>query len=112
VRSYLDIREINGYSIQFTPFQPASAAEKPLKCLVYIGLPENPQFLGPQDPGELAQKILESRGPSGENREYLFNLETALLGLSEESGDVHISDLVRRCREIEQGRATVDGRSG
>lgn len=112
MRSYLDIREINGYSIQFTPFQPASAAEKPLKCLVYIGLPENPQFLGPQDPGELAQKILESRGPSGENREYLFNLETALLGLSEESGDVHISDLVRRCREIEQGRATVDGRSG
>jgi hypothetical protein len=24
VREYLDIREINGYSIQFTPFHPAS----------------------------------------------------------------------------------------
>ena len=68
---------------------------------MYIGLPENPQFLGPQDPEALARKILESRGPSGENREYLFNLEKALLGLSDESSDRHISDLVARCREIE-----------
>ncbi|KAJ4363698.1 hypothetical protein N0V95_001013 [Ascochyta clinopodiicola] len=100
VREYLDIREINGYSIQFTPFHPA-VESKPIRCLVYIGLPENPQFLGPQDPDALAKKILESTGPSGENREYLFNLEEALLGLSEESGDKHISDLVARCKKIE-----------
>jgi cation transport regulator ChaC len=31
------------------------------KCLVYIGLPENPQFLGPQDPEALARKIVESK---------------------------------------------------
>jgi cation transport protein ChaC len=96
VREYLDIREINGYSIQFTPFHPAvssadvttlhdepegehvhdssslltgikvtsteSVVPEPenIKCLVYIGLPENPQFLGPQDPDALARKILES----------------------------------------------------
>jgi cation transport protein ChaC len=68
---------------------------------VYIGLPSNPQFLGPQDPDALAKRILQSTGPSGENREYLFNLEEALLGLSEESEDAHVSDLVRRCRVIE-----------
>lgn len=117
VREYLDIREINGYSIQFTPFHPAanttstsqstvsidSSLQKPepIRCLVYIGLPENPQFLGPQDPEALARKILESKGPSGENREYLFNLEEALLSLSEESGDKHISDLVAQCKKIE-----------
>ncbi|KAF2806096.1 ChaC-domain-containing protein [Mytilinidion resinicola] len=106
VRNYLDIREINGYSIQYTPFHPSHSpadpsVPKPIKCLVYIGLPENPQFLGPQDPQELAAHILKSRGPSGENREYLFMLEEALLGLSPESGDGHISDLVSRCREIE-----------
>jgi cation transport regulator ChaC len=94
VRQYLDIREINGYSIQFTPFHPAvSTAEvtspppdtepnesergmlagiratntinvreeaESIKCLVYIGLPENPQFLGAQDPDALARKILDS----------------------------------------------------
>jgi cation transport protein ChaC len=72
---------------------------------VYIGLPENPQFLGPQDPDELARHILKSWGPSGENREYLFFLEKALLELSGESGDSHVSDLVRRCRMIEKEQA-------
>jgi cation transport protein ChaC len=103
VRSYLDIREINGYSIQFTPFQPATPSDPVINCLVYIGLPSNPQFLGPQDPDELARHILKSKGPSGENREYLFQLEEALVELSPESGDAHVGDLVRRCREIEAG---------
>jgi len=60
----------------------------------------------------LARHILKSRGPSGENREYLFFLEKALLELSGESGDRHVSDLVRRCREIEREEArdeVVDG---
>lgn len=138
VREYLDIREINGYSIQFTPFHPTSStsttitshstsvdateaqqtsagirrhstisltpgAPPPIRCLVYIGLPSNPQFLGPQDPNVLARRILASRGPSGENREYLYNLGEALRGLGRESGDEHVEDLVRRCREIEAG---------
>ncbi|CAO2657074.1 Nn.00g058770.m01.CDS01 [Neocucurbitaria sp. VM-36] len=157
VRSYLDIREINGYTIQFTPFHassppsvvteisssppPPPAAQhhptnsttptpspipqhqqqpppksgikrssitsitqedrKPIKCLVYIGLPSNPQFLGPQDPDALAEKILASRGPSGENREYLYELESALGALSRESGDKHVSDLAGRVRALE-----------
>jgi cation transport regulator ChaC len=92
---------------------------KSVRCLVYIGLPENPQFLGAQDPNALARKILESmfsvfsflviranlfigKGPSGENKEYLYNLETALLGLSTNSGDAHVSDLVRRCKALEE----------
>lgn len=128
MREYLDIREINGYSMQYTPFtKPKSKAEdmsaqyttvrtamdapatdrvpSNIRCLVYIGLPDNPQFLGPQDPEVLARHIVKSRGPSGENRDYLYQLEEALVGLSEESGDEHISDLARRCREIEQHNA-------
>ena len=53
----------------------------------------------------LARHILKSRGPSGENREYLFFLEKALLELSTDSGDKHVSDLVRRCRAIEKEEA-------
>jgi cation transport protein ChaC len=71
----------------------------------------NPQFLGPQDPEALALKILQSKGPSGENREYLYNLEEALLGLSEESEDRHISDLAGRCRGLE-GRGIVVTKMG
>ncbi|KAF2707481.1 ChaC-domain-containing protein [Pleomassaria siparia CBS 279.74] len=113
VREYLDIREINGYSIQFTPFHPAissttpsspspSPSPSPINCLVYIGLPSNPQFLGPQDPQQLAAHIIKSKGPSGENREYLYLLEEGLKGLSVESGDEHVADLVRRARDIER----------
>ncbi|TKA83891.1 hypothetical protein B0A55_00100 [Friedmanniomyces simplex] len=122
VKEYLDIREINGYSIQYTPFTKdqdmsatyqtvhttstgtsASDNDMPaqIQCLVYIGLPDNPQFLGPQDPQALAEHIVQSRGPSGENRHYLYQLEEALNGLSEGSGDEHVGDLAKRCREIE-----------
>jgi cation transport regulator ChaC len=146
VTEYMNIREINGYTIQYTPFHRGSSTEPPgeslteptpappkaqdmtatyqdvhiapasqatittegaapvpstIKCLVYIGLPSNPQFLGPQDPQALAEHIVNSRGPSGENRDYLYELETALDGLSPESGDEHVSDLARRCREVE-----------
>ncbi|KAF2859065.1 ChaC-like protein [Piedraia hortae CBS 480.64] len=106
VKEYLDIREINGYSVKYTDFHPSSDAaipagvDVPIKCLVYIGLPTNPQFLGVQDPQKLAERIAISRGPSGENREYLYQLETALEALSKDSHDQHISDLVRRCKAL------------
>ncbi|WPH02629.1 hypothetical protein R9X50_00549400 [Acrodontium crateriforme] len=141
VKEYLDIREINGYSIQYTPFTPANQSTLPtlsskpsngnpisqglithppphpspsssssssppsaqINCLVYIGLPNNPQFLGPQNPQLLAEHIAQSQGPSGLNSEYLYQLEKALDALSEESGDEHVWDLARRCREVERG---------
>lgn len=108
VREYLDIREINGYSMQYAPFHCSSdassqlpASSGPIQCLVYIGLPDNPQFLGPQDPQQLAEHIVRSRGPSGENKDYLYQLDEALRGLSKESHDEHVTDLTRRCREVE-----------
>lgn len=115
VKEYLDIREINGYSVQYTPFNEdmsatyqtvhasseAGEASRQIKCLVYIGLPDNPQFLGPQDPQALAEHIVQSRGPSGENVDYLYELEAALESLSTSSGDEHVSDLARRCREVQ-----------
>jgi len=64
-------------------------------------MPDNPQFLGPQDPQELAMHILRSTGPSGPNREYLYLLEEALLSLSPESDDRHIGDLAKRTRALE-----------
>ena len=78
---------------------------------MYIGLPSNPQFLGPQDPQELAAHILKSRGPSGENKEYLYMLETALLDLSAESEDRHISDLASRCRKLKVSESKSPGKS-
>jgi glutathione-specific gamma-glutamylcyclotransferase len=119
VTAYLDIREQNGYSVEYTTFYAASPSSSPLtttndatsdvtrevpKCLVYVGLPSNPQFVGPQDVQELAEWIVRSKGPSGENLEYLLNLEEALGGLRKDGErkvvDWHVSDLAERCRKI------------
>ena len=100
VKEYLDIREINGYSIQYTAFHPADASMRDLHCLVYIGMPDNPQFLGASPPADVATKINESLGPSGENREYLLQLDEALKTLSVSSHDEHIADLARRVRSM------------
>jgi glutathione-specific gamma-glutamylcyclotransferase len=75
--------------------------QDPFICLVYIGLPSNPQFLGPQQPEALAKWILGSKGPSGENREYLYELYAALDELGPGSGDRHVSNLVDKCRRFE-----------
>lgn len=101
VREYLDIREINGYTIHYTPFHPADPSLEPIRCLAYIGLPDNPAFLGALDPQDIAEVISKSHGPSGDNVEYLMQLEEALQQLSTESGDGHISDLANRVRKIQ-----------
>ncbi|KAK7987775.1 hypothetical protein PG989_008090 [Apiospora arundinis] len=108
VKDYLDIREINGYTIHYTPFHPADDSDT-IKTLVYIGTPDNDQFTGPQDPQALAEHIHRSEGPSGLNRDYLLSLEKALDGLSPESGDAHITDLSNRVREIEAKEAKGQG---
>ncbi len=132
VKEYLDIREINGYTIHYTPFHPAPAVSSeldplsslqphqqaigPIRALVYIGTPDNEQFVGPQDPQNLAEHIYHSVGPSGLNRDYLWGLETALDELSPESGDAHVTDLSDRARAIaaraaaaeQAGRAEVE----
>ncbi|KAF4469945.1 cation transporter [Fusarium albosuccineum] len=100
VKQYLDIREINGYSIHYAPFHPADGSPS-ISTLVYIGTPDNDQFVGPQDPQKLAEHILRSQGPSGPNKDYLLSLDTALNELAPDSGDLHIHDLARRVRELE-----------
>ncbi|KAF5025751.1 hypothetical protein F66182_2173 [Fusarium sp. NRRL 66182] len=100
VKEYLDIREINGYTIHYAPFQPADGSST-IRTLVYIGTPDNEQFVGPQDPQKLAEHIFRSQGPSGLNKDYLLGLDTALCELAPDSGDEHIHDLARRVRELE-----------
>ena len=102
-REYLDLREVNGYSIQYATFRPADGKRAAFTCLVYIGLPSNPQFLGAQEPQAVAERIAQSEGPSGRNRDYLLMLEQSLNELAPESADTHVTDLAERLRRIEEG---------
>lgn len=127
VRAYLDIREINGYSADMAAFHvpvhiprheaaadltsgqrpETMSAPAPISCLVYIGTPENPQFVGPQDMDALAEHIAQSKGPSGRNAEYVYELAAALEQIRKDVGadievDEHAADLARRVRQMEK----------
>ncbi|KAL8370311.1 hypothetical protein RB595_000612 [Gaeumannomyces hyphopodioides] len=108
VKEYLDIREINGYTIHYTPFHPADGTPGPIRTLVYIGTPDNDQFVGPQDVQALAEHISRSHGPSGPNIDYLLSLHDALEGLSPESGDEHVTDLAQRVRLLANRKLAGD----
>lgn len=110
VREYLDIREINGYTIHYTPFYPSDGSPA-IQTLVYIGTPENDQFVGPQPPQQLAEHIHRSIGPSGPNKDYLLSLEEALDSLSAESGDGHVKDLATRVRRLEKDVSGIGDRA-
>ena len=110
VQAYLDIREVNGYSIQHTTFHqsPSTVTEGGVSSisnvLVYIGLPSNPQFTGPESVASVAEVIRCSKGPSGDNPTYLFMLEEALENLSAESTDEHVTEVAAAVRHlIEKG---------
>lgn len=49
-----------------------------IQAWLYIGLPENPHFLGPSTTAEMVAHIEGSAGPSGSNRDYVLKLAEAL----------------------------------
>lgn len=102
VRQYLDYREKNGYSAMHVPLytRDSDDAEKEIvvlkNALVYVGLPSNPAFVGPQSLDALAQRIYTCAGPSGPNPEYLLNLAKAVRELAPQSVDQHLFSLEKR----------------
>jgi len=103
-KEYLDIREINGYSIHYVDVYQAEEMLPPIRALVYIGTPDNPQFVARNGvPGEteLAHHIFNSRGPSGENRDYLYQLHQSLEELCPASKDNHVKSLFRKVALLE-----------
>jgi cation transport regulator ChaC len=89
--AHLDHREKNGYlrlpiDIGFDDGGSALG-------LVYIATHENAAYLGPATELEIARQIAVSRGPSGPNSEYLFELARALRALGQD--DAHVFEIER-----------------
>ncbi|KAI9097988.1 hypothetical protein K1719_025759 [Acacia pycnantha] len=69
--------------------------------MVYIASPDknvNKNYLGPASVEEIARQIIRAEGPSGPNRDYLFQLEKALLQIG--CQDKHVMDLASEVRRI------------
>ncbi|ODQ63598.1 ChaC-like protein [Nadsonia fulvescens var. elongata DSM 6958] len=118
VRKNLDNREKNGYSTHQVCFEVSQDTKslvrneilhqacyeipKSIMASIYIATPDNEAYIGPQDPEKLAGHIVKSKGPSGENREYLYKLGVYLKQIAPTSNDHHIDDLILRAKRIEE----------
>ncbi len=116
----LDVREQNGYA-RFTEqvqllAAPLDGTEAPrahaplaVTALVYIATPANTAFIGPASVPDLAHTIHHAHGPSGSNRDYLFELAAALRDLHARAGndpaehaaqDAHVFELEAAVRAL------------
>ncbi|KMZ09495.1 putative glutathione-specific gamma-glutamylcyclotransferase 2 [Drosophila simulans] len=96
VLDHLDYREKNGYercSLEFHEY-PTDGAE-PIQVIIYVATQANDSYAGDvwQVPC-IARQIFSSAGPSGPNREYLFNLAAAMDQLFPGAVDDHLEELV------------------
>ncbi|GMH17407.1 hypothetical protein Nepgr_019248 [Nepenthes gracilis] len=101
--SYLEVREKQYDQKAYVDFFTDSSGSTPAVSgiLVYIGSSDkksNKNYLGPASFEEMAKQVVTAEGPSGPNRDYLFQLEKALLQLG--CKDAHVMALADEVRRI------------
>ena len=89
---YLNIREVvlGGYLTKMVEFNPQEENEASLFALVYIATADNPIYLGPASPGDIAAQIAACRGQTGHNIEYLLRLTEFMRLCCPEVEDDHL----------------------
>ncbi|XP_011188258.1 putative glutathione-specific gamma-glutamylcyclotransferase 2 [Zeugodacus cucurbitae] len=102
VLAHLDYREKNGYErcdLQF--FEFPTELENQFGITMYIATPDNSSYAGNiwQIP-VIAQQIFTAAGPSGPNREYLFNLANAMRELFPGEKDRHLFELETEVKQL------------
>ncbi|XP_030455031.2 gamma-glutamylcyclotransferase 2-3 isoform X1 [Syzygium oleosum] len=101
--THLEVREKQYDQKAYVDFftDPAAITPAVSGVMVYIGSPDkkiNPNYLGPAPLEDIARQIVLAEGPSGPNRDYLFQLEKALLQIGCE--DKHVKDLADEVRRL------------
>ncbi|XP_005178596.1 putative glutathione-specific gamma-glutamylcyclotransferase 2 [Musca domestica] len=107
VIKHLDFREKNGYercTVTFHVFNTEGdekSTEKSFDIVIYIATPENESWAGDGENSQIeniAEQIFSSAGPSGRNREYLFNLVKSMEHLFPGVRDDHLVELEEAVR--------------
>ncbi|KAH9065015.1 ChaC-like protein [Lactarius vividus] len=108
VRAYLDYREKDGYTLERVDVHGAGDV---LVCGAecYVGRNDNPSFVGSEPLEELADTVWHAVGPSGRNKDYVYNLAAAVRALAPEAHDSHLFALEARLRELDRASASSVG---
>lgn len=93
------MREKDGYTITETVFYPNDSERSTLNCYTYVAHTENPFWAGDAPLHQIAQQIARAHGPSGSNREYLFELANAMRRISPVP-DEHLDQLDQLVKDI------------
>ena len=108
VMAYLDHRERGGYTTHKVLFYPKHLQQQQQQpdpkistftVLAYIATEVNPNYLGPAPVDDLAKQVVDCRGPSGCNTEYILNLAQAMRQIAPGVKDEHLFSLEGKVRE-------------
>ena len=99
VRHVLDVREKDGYTIIETTFYPNDNQLQEFPCYTYIAHVDNPFWGGEASLDQIAKQIAYAQGPSGLNRDYLFELAKAIRAITSIE-DEHLYTLDHLVKEI------------
>lgn len=100
VLNHLDYREKNGYDRYETTFYPLDGSP-PSSTIVYVANEENCSFNPNHDLSDIARQVFESKGPSGPNVEYVYNLCDAMRKHFADVDDEHLFTLEMLLRKME-----------
>ncbi|KIJ14848.1 hypothetical protein PAXINDRAFT_163240 [Paxillus involutus ATCC 200175] len=81
----------DGYTLETLDiYTIENGTEKVIIHNCYVGRPDNPSFLGSEPIDALAERISQSVGPSGRNKDYLYRLAESVRELAPASYDSHL----------------------
>ena len=97
----LELREQQGYArltvdIGLAAGEQAGRVIETVAGLLYIATPANPYFVGPEPLEMTADVVQRSRGPSGNNVDYVLELERTLAAMG--AADPEVSAIAERVR--------------
>lgn len=100
VLAYLDDRERGGYITRELLFHPQDQDLSPFVVLVYTTTTSSENYVGPAPIETIAECVVQSRGLSGNNIEYVLMLARSLREIAPTIDDQHLFTLESKVREI------------
>ena len=100
VITQLNKRETSTYITRKVTFYPKDSNIAPFMALVYVGTETSSGFLGPASLQDMAEQIVQSRGKSGANSEYVLKLASIVREIAPHVRDEHLFILEEKVLDL------------